>query len=444
VDLLRAGFFASPLLRELEALTRRDGPYPESQAKRHHLVPAFLLRRFIRPGSERPRVVQLDLRSGRPQPVDPATAASRTRFYRVTDDDGTTHQRVEFVLSIIEDHAADALARLVANPVELSPADRATLAVFFSLLEARTIAGLEKLSRLAETSLRYFAAGEFADRAKFAEMYREAVGQADDATIERQRQDMIASLTEGRIRLANPQEVALGLMFEQMTDSAQLIYQMDWEMLDACAGAFVTSDRALAMHDPTPEYPWSGHAILSSPNAETTIPLDPSRCLRLTPMDRPQSSTSVATIRADARLVAEINLRTYGFATSYIFADSQETASVVRRDAKRRPRLVVRPRPFRQAMLIDAEAGDDRLAREHRERGWPERFQVRGELHDYVVLDEDENVVEQSIDFSELGRARAARRLGSDNLESSTVAIHPGELIPHSRPGRGSVAIRKT
>jgi hypothetical protein len=140
-------------MRELEAQARKDGPYPESEAKRHHLVPRFLLSRFACDRGGRERIVQLDLRTGKPQWVDPTKAASRTRFYRVTDEDGTVHQRVEFFLSRVESHAATALRSMCSNPGPISPADRATLSMFFALLEGRTIAGLERLQMLAETTM---------------------------------------------------------------------------------------------------------------------------------------------------------------------------------------------------------------------------------------------------------------------------------------------------
>lgn len=81
-------------------------------------------------------------------------------------------------------------------------------------------------------------------------------------------------------------------------------------------------------------------------------------------------------------------------------------------------------------MLIDAEPGDDRLAREHRSRGWPERMMVKGEPHDYVVLDDNEQAIERSIDLSLLGKQRAIRRLGTDDLRESNIALDPRDLMP--------------
>jgi hypothetical protein len=138
----------------------------------------------------------------------------------------------------------------------------------------------------------------------------------------------------------------------------------------------------------------------------------------------------VSRIEIDSRRVSLLNLRTYGFASDYIFANSQKVATDVRGEAKRRPRLVVKPRPNHQVMLIDAEAGDDRLAREHRARGWPERLLVRGEPHDYVVLDDEDNVVERSIDMSVLGKSRAMHRLGRSDLREQNIPLDPREVIP--------------
>lgn len=120
---------------------------------------------------------------------------------------------------------------------------------------------------------------------------------------------------------------------------------------------------------------------------------------------RERDPTGAVAVRAvDPDRVAELNLRTYGFASRYIFADSQQTATGLRREAKRRPHAVVRPRPCNTVMLIDAEDGDDRLAREHRARGWPERLHMKGEPHDYVVLDPDDRAIERSVDLNRIGK----------------------------------------
>ena len=426
ITFLRAGFLSSPLFCEL-ARDAEQGTYPESEAKRHHLVPRFLLANFAQTVGGQERLLQLDVHTGSNVWAAPAGAASRSRFYRLTDDDGTTHQRVEHYLARVETHAATAIRHLCADPATLPAADRATIAMFLALLEGRTIAGLEQFSNFADLTLQTMQASHCADPVAFEDTYRQAIGPASPEQVERARIEMLAALAENRVKLANPKEVALDLLLQHSVTSSQYIYQLQWHLLEAVDGRFITSDRGLAMYDPTPAFPWSGHAIMSSPNAQTTIPLGPTQCLLLRPPG-PVLTPGLPVHRIDARRVMEINLRTYGFASDYIFADTQQTATNVHREAKARPKAVERPRRSHQVMLIEAEAGDDRLANEHEKRGWPPRLVVDGQAHDYLVLAPDDRPIERSVDLATVGKQRAMRRLGTSEISESTVAIDPTRL----------------
>ena len=103
-------------------------------------------------------------------------------------------------------------------------------------------------------------------------------------------------------------------------------------------------------------------------------------------------------------------------------------ATEVHRLAKRRPGDVVRPKPNHTVILIDAEPGDNRLAEEHRKRGWPPQLSYGGELHDYVVIDRDDNPVERSVQLTSIGKERAIRRLGSEEIRHGTVPLNPADL----------------
>jgi hypothetical protein len=81
---LHTALMSSPLLRELETINRGEKQLSDSAAKRHHLVPEFILRHFAVIRDGRDRLVQLDVRTGAPRWVGPRDAASRHRFYRVT------------------------------------------------------------------------------------------------------------------------------------------------------------------------------------------------------------------------------------------------------------------------------------------------------------------------------------------------------------------------
>lgn len=112
-----------------------------------------------------------------------------------------------------------------------------------------------------------------------------------------------------------------------------LIYGMKWTILRG-EGAFVTSDRGLAIHDPEPQYPWSSQALLCSPQAETTIPLSADMCLLLTLGDQQLEVREIEPAEAQA-----INLRTYGWANEYVFAEARKryrNCAYVRKAARKR------------------------------------------------------------------------------------------------------------
>jgi hypothetical protein len=274
---LQAAFEASPLFQQLEALGEAGpDPIPDSDAKRHHFIPQFLLWQFVSSGAE--RLHQLDISSGKPQAIAPSAAASRRRFYSVTDEQGDRHNKIESFLAIVEGHAATALARLLAEPAALEPADRATLAYFFALIGFRTPLGADRLAANSVDMWKAMMAGRLIHADVFARDYRDAIGEGTDEEIEALRRSMLTALGEGRVELEDPRAHAIAQGLGMSGDMALVIYTLDWRLLRTDRH-FVTSDTGLAMYDPTPMYPWSGNAWRSSSAAETTIPLGSGACL---------------------------------------------------------------------------------------------------------------------------------------------------------------------
>jgi Protein of unknown function (DUF4238) len=198
-------------------------------------------------------------------------------------EDGVQHQKIEAFLALVESHAAPALQRLLDHPEGLDKADRATLAFFFALLQGRTLGGVARLTEFADTTMKLMFASHIADAETFAREYREVIGEADDETIERQRKWILEALAEDRVRSSDPKAMALDLLLNAVGDSFQIVYQLHWYLVEADRQAFVTSDCGMSMYDPTPRFPWSGNGWVGSPNSQTAIPLDPLRCLLVTP-----------------------------------------------------------------------------------------------------------------------------------------------------------------
>jgi hypothetical protein len=423
---MRTAFLDSPLNREMLEIVESEAPL-ESSAKRHHFIPRFLLREFSVEANGKHLLHQLDLSSGKPQRVTVEAAASRHRFYAVQDDDRTTSNRVEAYLSIVENHAAPAVRRFLEAPEALSPVDAGTISQHLALLMTRTPVATQRMAKAADTAMRLFMSNAFVDPETFAKTYRQMPGNENAAASEAEemRQRLLKGLKDGSIGFSDEKAVGLHYGFLATGDTAQYIFQMPWVLLRAEEGEFITSDCGVAMVDPNPRYPWTGNTLLSSPTAQTTIPLSADACLLLLATQ----PTGTRRARAAPReLVDEVNLGTYGWASRHIFGRTQEAVTHVRHLARRYPRRVPKPRPFRQVLLVDIDPDDDRLARAHAARGWPKYMTVRGISHDYVVLDDDNNPVEQSIDFHELTKRRAIKRLGTSEIDGELLPVDPREV----------------
>lgn len=420
-----AAFRASPLFEELErrAITE-DWTGFETEAKRQHFIPRFLLSNFARNDGKGDLLFQLDIRSGKPNRVAPEQAASRRYFYAILDEEGQRTNRVEGFLALVESHAAPALARLFDDPATLTPGDRATLSFFFALLDGRTPGSTEQTAVSSNAIMQMMFTNEFADTAKFAATYRKLFGEATDEVIEEFRQRVLRDLEEGRIEFSDPRAQAFGLNFNAAGAAASIVYDMHWTLLRRPA-AFITSDRGLAMHDPKPRFPWSGQRWLSSPNVQVTITLASDCCLLL---DHREQATEVVDIDEDT--ADGINLRTYGWAGDYIYGHSQELVAHVRRLAKQRPDAVVRPIPHHQVLLFEADSDDRSLAEEHRRRGWPPYLTSDDVLHDYVVVGPDHNPVEamNRVNAKVRERARKRLRVAEDEELRGRAEFEPADL----------------
>lgn len=406
---------ASSVFREL-ARMGESGNYDTLEsngAKRHHFVSQFVLRGFSR-DADAEFVFQM-IASGRGAPirVPIRTAASRRRFYAVPDDDGKLSNRNEGYLALIEREAAKAIRRLLRNPSAVSPGERATIAYFVAFQTMRTPAAAEQTTDVANGALKMAASEYYSDRVRFARDYRERNGaSASDDEIEQFRRELVDQVRSGGVRLTG-KEAALTTGFEHAAETIPLITACDWVLLRDPEGGFITSDRGYAMDDPTPPYPWAAPGLLSSESSETTIPLSASACLLVRPSPMWTGSPGVSERILDQGDVEDINLRTYGWASEYVFGTSQEALAALRRTVRARPGAVKRPKPFCFVALIESDPDDDSLAVENQRRGWPEQLpDEAGQLHDYLVIPTDRPHEDLWRRADELTEARARKRAG--------------------------------
>ncbi len=117
---------------------------------------------------------------------------------------------------------------------------------------------------------------------------------------------------------------------------ALTVAALDWT-LQKSKEEFIENDRGLAMWDPN--LPATrGNMWESSATAETTVPLAPHVCLKLTPGD-----SGYAVMPADAATVDAINLRTYGWTAEKVFGTSTGVVRDVHAKAQADPASVPAP-----------------------------------------------------------------------------------------------------
>jgi hypothetical protein len=400
-----------PLALELREISEGRRGIPQTQARRQHYVPAFALAQFANPPGERKGfMAQLHTGTGKPGKTKPNDACRRPDLYTQEAADGRD-RTLEALLSIIERHSAQAIQRIVADSrAGPSPEDRQTLSYYVGFQYLRSPMMLEQIGQLAETIDLTMFAVHFEDRASFARVYREAIAaKASDDDIERMREYMKERLASDAMRLRDPKAESLRLMMEVVDGLAEAIDNMRWTLIVAGDDEFVISDRALALHDPTPRHPWSGHGLYSSPNAVTTIALSPEITLQLDHGQEPIPRT-VAT-RAEVR---RINLRTYGWAERFIYGRSQAVVQRVQRQKKDHPSEVIRPRPMKQAVLRPADRDDPRGVWIKGKNGHPEYMT-------YAVLEPGHTPGEIATIGAETGRRVLQKAISEGHASSDRI-----------------------
>lgn len=340
---------------------------PNCEGSRHHYVPQFLLRRFRGGG----RLWQLDKETGEIEETTAKDAAWREDFYRVESTTGKHDGVIEGFFALAENFASTALGGLVRDEEKLSNRDRGDLAFVIAIQEQRAPGFLEEFKMgLQEQAL--------------------AQGAAYLANIKgkkrRRALESYDALVNSRIMIMPPDQEVLRLATAALGETAQLINFLPWTVLKAKGALFVCSDRPLTMFDLTPPYPWSAPAWWSSQMVESTLPLGRDICLRIGP-NQPRRLT----IKDTTAQVDRINLRTYGWATRYVYGPSPEVLEGLHERADKAPK------PIRKTMVLleDTSTADPAVAERNAARGWPGLIADpggSGRMMSYEVIDSDEAV----------------------------------------------------
>lgn len=334
-----------------------------TEAKLHHYVPRFLLRRFSPDQTtENPPLWRLDKKTGHCSRSSVKNEAAVTHYNRLESVQDMPQNAVEDTLAMVDGLASGITADLVEGRT-LEEVKRLEMALFVYLQHQRTPRGRHWLISDFEQAKKLDAMRLLLDAGQMREFYG---SQGEEVTLEeatRRGQELAHQLDSGRLELKAQHDHAVGAMFIGANDAAVSIgSEMTWVVFHSRPGEeFVLSDHPVLIHDPTAG-PDRGAGWLSSDDAEVTLALDPHAALVLSP-----GRAELHHLDADKNTVEEINLRTYASAEWSIYGRSQGTLQDVRAVAKRDKQRLARLAPKPPILHIqEFEEGSPRPVDVHR------------------------------------------------------------------------------
>lgn len=344
-----------------------------SNAKRHHYVPEFLLRRFsTNPADEHPPIYRLDIKTGAIVKLSTSNCAVIQHYNRLSTTSGLPVGFAEAMLSYMEGQATPLVEKLLHGGM-LNLQERVDFSTFLMAQQMRTPRGREWLRFGQDQAAKFWLLKQiYENRDITKERLREDLGrEPTEDEIDQSILQTAEPLENGEltVNVSSDQEI-LG-MFMPAPDLVPLIGEMSWTLLEAPVGeSFILSDDPLIRVDPlNPDGP---AAWRSSPTVEATMPLDPQYCLRLR---QPPPTQSTHSITADE--VLDINLRTYAGAREAIFGPTEQLLERVNVAAKANTIRVdlYRPKPPNM-YLFERIEGEDKPSRVTRIPG-PSEIKIR-------------------------------------------------------------------
>lgn len=418
-----------PLFDHIQDIAEGRRSDPQADAKFQHYVPQLHLRGFSpnpRP-ARNARIWQLDKEQGLTSQRRVARTGGETRFNRVLGPDNESTDILEAWFGLVETHAAPSLERLIRTRTAPSLADRLTISFYLALQEARTPHGLAAITTLSDMVLDTHLGVWTRNPNSFAELVADA-GLDEHPDVIEEARGLMRRPGSVKMKPADARTEAFRVAFESAADRSDVIVPMEWSLLQSDE-ALLVGDHPITHHDAeVPDHPWREPGWLSTLTSETVIPLTTHLALKMVPRTRGgKRRLDVVQLRsADAHV---LNLRTYGWATRFVFAEDENTLLRVKAAAEAAPHAVPRPALHHEVFTADERAFGP-LEPNVQADGWPSHL-ARPDGHGGWVT----------------CRYRVARADRPDEVRAAAVwsvraeqRLHPGQT-PELRFGPGDALV---
>jgi hypothetical protein len=245
-----------------------------SQAKRHHYVPEFYLKRFA-DAKGKIRVYRSHTRLPAYE-TSTKNAAVKTGLYTIAADDGQTSGALESELAKIEAKAQDAISRSLGGTFPLPSDERSDLALFIALQFVRTPEEKERHGVVVDTIEKSFYEGmteEWA-RERLTEIGKKPTDDLVALVMD------ISRNPESYVFRTHPNDFLRAMVQVAVQGVAPVLSKKAWWLGTSTGPSFITGDHPLVLIDhPAGLSPYRGGGLLRA--EEVFFPLDRHHVLTL-------------------------------------------------------------------------------------------------------------------------------------------------------------------
>jgi hypothetical protein len=222
--------------------------------KRQHFLPKFYLEGFA---DDDGMVAVFDRSEKEIRIQHPINTGVIGHFYTYTDDQGRQRFELEQWLSEYEGKASSTIKKLVAKE-EITPDERAEMAIFIALAGFRTPDIVDSLKQANASFIDRFAKMQFQNSTQVAEQMRgKPDAPASEEELQKQAQEMVDFVQGGQYKITTDHRWAVGVAISQALNIAPILAGRDWDVLHSNNDkkSFVTSDAPVVLSTVAPRPP---------------------------------------------------------------------------------------------------------------------------------------------------------------------------------------------
>ena len=315
-------------------MAQQEQDTAKSRPKRQHYVSRFYLEYFEDSDG---LVWTYDTAGNDIWPASPENTAVQANFYSPKDESGEYLDNIEDWLAGVETTAAPLYARVIDGKV-LADQERADFSVFLASLYARSPANIRASSEFQGYAMQFAFDAYLSDR----DQYDRLVDRIDEAKGEAtSKEERDRSFEFGRDKDGYTLEINqhAGLLGIKVTDRlAPILFKMNWDLIIVDEQHLITSDNPVVRVTPPEDYhPVYGDGGFYGKRTWVTIPLSPTRLLRLTWSDDPEGRI----LRGNKQHGRLFNRQRAYFSEKYLFASKNDSGirALGQKHKETRPRI---------------------------------------------------------------------------------------------------------